>query len=86
MRGETRSRHSASQRVRIKKTMRKGLFSSFLYVLDFGKKGPFFFRDFQQFRKKVSFLVLLVSQRFKKKGVFFFPQKISVKGVICSVS
>ena len=35
------------------KTLRKGLFSSFLYVLDFGKKGPFF-RDCQQFRKKVS--------------------------------
>ena len=33
------------------KTLRKGLFLCFLYVLDFGKKGPFF-KECQQLRKK----------------------------------
>ena len=37
------------------KTLRKGLHFDFLYVLDFGKKGPFF-RECQQFRKKGVFL------------------------------
>ena len=37
------------------KTLRKGLFFSFLYVLDFGKKG-LSLKECQQFRKKGSFL------------------------------
>ena len=39
-----------------KKTLRKGLFSSFLYVLNIGKKGSIF-KDCQQFRKKGLFFL-----------------------------
>ena len=46
-----------------KKTLRKGLFSSFLYVLDFGeKKGPFF-KDCQQFRKKGLFIGIFTGKK-----------------------
>ena len=38
----------------LKKTLRKGLYFGLLYVLDYGKKGPFF-RECQQFRRKGSF-------------------------------
>ena len=44
------------------KTLRKGLFSSFLYDLDFGKKGPFF-KDCQQFRKKGLFLGIFTGKK-----------------------
>ena len=39
-------KHSTCQRVRIivlKKTLRKGLYFAYVYVLDIGEKGPFFF-------------------------------------------
>ena len=71
------------------KTLRKGLYFGFLYVLDFGKKGPFF-RECQQFRKKrVFFLVIFTGkglfssasrQHFSKKGVFFPSVNISERG------
>ena len=51
----------------LKKMLRKGLFSCFLYVLDFGKKGSFF-KECQQFHffkafslEKGYFLVFEVS-------------------------
>ena len=39
----------------LKKTLRKGLFSSFSYVLDFGKNGPFFLKIVSSLETKVSF-------------------------------
>ena len=65
------------------KTLRKGLYFGFLYVLDYGKKGPFF-REFQE--KVFCFFVIFTgkgifpsasSQRFLKKGVFFPSVNIS---------
>ena len=72
-----------------KKTLRNCLYFAYLYVLDIGKKGPFF-RKCQQFRKKGYFLnhfslekgyylVLQLSVFLKKK--FFFPSvNISERG------
>ena len=48
------------------KTLRKGLFLCFLYVLDFGKKGPFS-KECQQFLRKGSFL-----RHFHWKRVIFW--------------
>ena len=67
------------------KTLRKGLYFGLLYVLDYGKKGPFF-RECQQFRRKGSFFcslsmekgyfpVLRVSVFWKKKRGLFSLSK-----------
>ena len=71
------------------KTLRKGLFLCFLYVLDLGKKGPFFLKNVSSFGKKGSFLRHFhwkklfsggSSQHFLIKGVLFSSGNISERG------